>query len=411
MDSFERRNKNRFLTTVLIYKKEVLMKTICSDVREEKIFLIAYSLWLTSAIINITTWNNLEIINELCVYVQKFSYIFLIIQFLIRGKYTKKDVFGIFAIIIANIWSYYVEKNGHIMSTMVWIYFSANVDYRKILKCTLIIQGTIMVITISASCLGIIENQNWIYAGNRVRQSIGYDYCAYSAHLMLFLTLIWVCLRTELYLVDAISLIGINYLIYKLTDSRADFILCVIAIIGFCFWGKDYHCRFVNGIRNILIKYACVIWAIFSIAAQYFYDASNGNMRKLDMLLTNRLQLGHDAIQTYGFNLFGHVVRWIGAGGKRNNPSLIYNYVDCAFLKETITFGIVFLILLMIVFYWAGKELVQNEEYMMGWAIIISLLYGVVNAHLCMAMYNVFILKLGCVFSNKVSMREKRKKI
>ena len=42
--------------------------------------------------------------------------------------------------------------------------------------------------------------------------------------------------------------------------------------------------------------------------------------------------------------------------------------------------------------------MVRKTEYMLGWAVFVSLLYAVANAHLCMVTFNVFILSLSGVF-------------
>lgn len=358
------------------------------DLREEKLFLIGYILWLIDTIIGITMWNDVAIINDIGNYLYRMAYIFFVIQFLLKKQYTKKDVIGVLMIIFIAILGNKSVNNKYIIRTMILIYFSANVDFKKILKCTLVVQAAFMVVTIYSSQVGVIEDVIWDNYGTRYRQSLGYDYCGYPAHIALFLTTIWFCLRKRVKLPEVILAVGLNYVIYYLTDSRADFFLCLLAVWGFTLIKKQYKMQF-------WMKYGFMIISVASILLHLVYGLGLGVISELNRMLSNRLELGYKAIVNYGFSLFGKVISWTGMGGIRSNPELIYNYVDCAYLKEILSYGIVFWIVLAVAFYYLGKNLIYFEDYKLAWAMIIALLYAVVNAHLCMPVFNPFILALG----------------
>lgn len=383
------------------------MEKYSYDLREEKLFLIMYSLWLLDALIGISMWRYLPLINITGDYIKRAAYCLLIVQFFLKKRYTRRDVAGIFLIVLTGILAYHSVYNRHIMSGMILIYFSANVDYRKTLKCTFLVQGSFMLVTILASQLDVIEDVIWQQENERLRQSLGYDYCGYPAHLMLFMTLTWFSIRKKARPFEVALFFALNTAIYLVTDSRADYYLSLIAMLGFCF-----VCRMENHkthpIFEIIIKYGCGILAVFSIVCHFFFDANNETMLSINAALNNRLQLGKQAIEEYGFSLFGQSIRWYGQGSLKNHPDLIYNYVDCAFLKELLSFGIVFLIVLVVAYYFVGKYLAEEKNYVLGWAMVVSFMYAVVNAHLCMAQYNVFILLLGTLLkSGQYSLPEK----
>lgn len=362
------------------------------DIREEKIFLIAYVLWMTDAIVGITMWNDIAIIKTTCDYMQKIAYILLVAQFLLKKRYTKKDVIGVFLIVFMCFLGYHSVYNKYIIHTMILVYMSANVDFRKILKCTLVLHGAFMIITVFASHMEVIENVIWDSDSTRIRQSLGYDYCGYPAHIMLFMTLMWFCLRKKNHVLDVMISVMINYWIYLKTDSRADFYLSLLGIIGFVFLKKQYRLRW-------WMKYGYIIISIASILIHMVYGLGISFLYKIDALLSSRLQLGYNAIRDYGFNMLGHQIQWFGQGSLRNNPMLIYNYVDCSFLKELLSYGILFWIILVIGFYIVAIVLNNLCIVKYSWAIIIMLLYSVINAHLSMIVFNVFILILGCCFT------------
>ena len=372
------------------------------DLRQERLFLLAYSFWLINAITGITVWDEFYIIDFACIYIQRASYLILAGQFLMKRRYTKKDVAGIAFIIIIIIWGFYSVNNRYIIDTAILIYFSADIDFRKILKCTLAIQSAFMVITVFASQFNVIENVIWGNTGYtlRVRESLGYDYCAYTSHLLLFLTLVWFCLKRKADIWDSVGLLILNYYIYRLTDSRADFYLAITAIVGMWIWNGAAKSRFLKKIASWFMRYGCGVMAFFSIALQCFYQSGSPGMAQLNTALSGRLKLGYDAIQQYGFSLLGKKIKWYGMGSIKTDSTLEYNYVDCAFLKETLTYGILFLAVLIIAFYLIGKKISDDGDYILGCAIVVSLLYATINAHLCMPVFNVFILYLGRIFAN-----------
>lgn len=376
------------------------MKKYFYDLKEEKLFLMAYSFWLVDAIIGITMWRSLPLINTMGDYLRKVGYCLLIVQFFSRKKYTRRDVVGIFMIILAGMLAYHSVYNRHIISAMILIYFSANVDYRKILKCTFLIQASFMTVTILASQLDVIEDVIWQQENGRIRQSLGYDYCGYPAHLLLFMTLIWFSIRKKICLFEVALFLGLNTAIYLATDSRADYYLSLVAMLGFWLIGRMRKYKAYPFIEFV-IKFGCGILAVFSIGVHFFFDANNKIMASINFALSNRLFLGKQAIQQYGFSLFGRVIHWFGQGSVRKHPERVYNYVDCAFLKELLSFGIVFLIVLIVAYYIVGKRLAEEKNYVLGWAMIVSFLYAVINAHLCMVQYNVFILMLGGLFTTE----------
>lgn len=381
------------------------------DLREEQLFLIAYILWLTDAVIGITVWREYSMLNTLGDYMQKAAYMFLIVQFLLKKWYTKRDVAGIFFVVFAAVISYRSVYNKTLLSLAILLYFSANVNYKKILKVTLVIQGFFFIISVLASQLCVIEDVLWRRENGTIRQSLGYDFCAYPAHIMLFMTLYWFCVREKVTAIEIVVWGGINTALYIVTDSKADYFLCILSLAGFFWIGRD---KFLSVwkrhlVLEFLMKYCAVFGAVFSIALHYFYQNGNPLWMKLDDLLTNRLKYGKSAISEYGFSLFGKAIKWYGQGSVRNDSLREYNYVDCAFLKIALESGVVALLVLVAIFYLVGKILVMRREYFIGWAVVILSLYGTVNAHLTWITYNSVILVLGYVLHSEPAHLEEKK--
>ncbi len=366
---------------------------------EERIYFASYSIWMVAAIIRITMFRYMESADMLCTYMQRFAYLLIVVLFFVKKRNTVKDLAGIAMILVCFVLARYSVYNTFIIATSIYLYFGADLDFRKILICTLIIQAVMMAFVITCSQVGIIENMAWTRSGStEVRYSLGYDYCAYPAHLLLFMSLMWFCIRDKIRVIEVIIALVLNYIMYVITDARADFLLAVIGIIGFSVWQIEFNQKWINAIRKFIVEFGFIILAFVSILAQALYDPENEVFVSVNEALSNRLYLGHEALETYGLSFFGKQVQWFGWGSVMADSSRTYNYVDNAFLKDGISFGIVFLILLAVGFFLMGRYLIANKEYKLSWAVLMSLAYAMVNAHLCMLTYNVFILLLGCCF-------------
>lgn len=367
--------------------------------RRERLYYIAYTLWMIYAVLNITMWGDIEFINIICQYLRKIAYLLLVIRFFYKQDYTRKDILGIFLIIFSCFLASHSVYNKQIIPVAIFVCFVGDVEFEKVLRLTLLIQTIIMLVTIMASQMGIIEDVIW-YEGERVRHSLGYEYCGYPAHLLFFMTMMWFCIRRKVNLIEAICFFVVNYMMYRATDSRTDFLLAVLFLLGGKVWSKQYCNGIINDIRNFFIKYGYAFIAILSIVLHIAYTPNIGWMEKLNHILNNRLHLGKEAIIQYGFSLLGKPIRWFGQGSIKADPTRIYNYVDCSFLKEALSYGVLLLLLLMTGYYFLGKRIIEKNEHFLGWAELMSLVYSVINAHLCVLTFNVFILALGILFSS-----------
>ncbi len=365
--------------------------------RDELLFLTAYTLWLISAVLSITLWQRYDAVDLLCEYFRKTAYLLLVGKFLLKRRYTGRDVAGVLVVIFVCAVTAHSDHNKQLLPVVLFTYSAAGIRFEKILKVTFGVQAAIMILTVAGSQLGLIRDLMW-YEGTRARHSLGYDYCGYPAHLFLFMTLMWVCIRKKAHLVDSIILLAINYVIYLATDSRTDFYLSVLGLAGFFVWERTPRLKLADSVRGFLSRFGFHIACVLSIAVHWIYNPQSLAWQRVNQMLNNRLQLGYDAIHKYGFSLFGKNIKWYGQGSLRSDPTRVYNYVDCAFLKETLTFGVLFLCLLAAGYYLSGRKTERRGDTLISWAVLISLAYSVINAHLCVLTFNVFILLLSAAF-------------
>lgn len=90
------------------------------------------------------------------------------------------------------------------------------------------------------------------------------------------------------------------YFAYTITYSRTSTIIIAAAL---CVYFLRHKLRIIKMKKTIFLGAMLLIFSI-GIFYSYFYDSSNVFYRELDEFLTNRVHLGYDYIQRYGFTLF-----------------------------------------------------------------------------------------------------------
>lgn len=365
--------------------------------RSEFLFLMAYVLWLLFAAIRLTYLKNLFAFSTVNGYVEKIVMVLLVLKLIEDDRYGLRGTIGM--IIVGMM--YYISIKANAPGIMIPVYFifsARNVDYREIFKATLLVQLSVMAVSVVCSLSGVIPNEVWM-AGDRERYSLGYTFCTYGSHISLFLTLIYMSLRKRIHLEEAVLLLLWNYVWYGVTDTRTDILLCTPAVILCYLFGRHKMPFYNQRIGDALYMLAAPVLGLGAIAAQALYNPNHFRWSAIDNMLSGRLGYGHDAIAEYDLKLWGQYIKWVGAGGQRLHPDWIYNYVDCSYLKYLLQYGIVFLLLLFTGMSLLGKRTFGSDNNGIKVAFIIWVLYGVIDAELFELNFQPFMLLLGYVFT------------
>lgn len=367
--------------------------------RSSLLFLIAYVMWITVTLLRYTYIINLFPakfpINVVLVYTQWLVYLLLALKFWDDRMYRIRNFVGLATVFFIGGIEYFVQgKTGQIFMLCIFIYSAANVDFDDILKVSLFVEVVVFMLTIGLSFGGIIPNNIWD-EGMRHRYDLGFTYCTFGSHLMLFITMVYSCIRKRITFFEAVALAAVNVWLYSYNDTRLDLCIVIPFLVFFYVWT-----HFAKGIRKniitrVMFQYSGVIIAVISIVAQVFYDPDIYISGKINELLSNRLDLGCRAVEEYGFTLFGQYIRWVGQGGVKLDPSLVYNYVDCSFLKYTLNFGIVFLILLLTGLVYIGGKAIERGEQVLCVSLLFLYVFAMVDAELCVLAFHPFLLKIG----------------
>ena len=150
-------------------------------------------------------------------------------------------------------------------------------------------------------------------------------------------------------------------------------------------WGRRYWKNFF-----LFLPWLC---AGFSIWCHMAYDPSNPIWKKVNALLSGRLNLGNTAIKQYGFTLCGQDIKWISQSIESVFSKIEgYNYVDCSYLQIALQYGLIFLCLLLMGCSFLMVRAFREKQDYLCWILAAIFVHSMIEPRLLHPWYNPFIL-------------------
>lgn len=230
---------------------------------------------------------------------------------------------------------------------MVFILISShNIDFSKILRVALNISVLCAVFIIISRICGIITPETMYMRGNGVvRDTLGYAHPNTASSIILYLMFIYTYLKGHRLKLNQIGvMLIISICVFHYTDSKTVFLLSSIFL--FVILCLKYIRKFVILMNafTIILRYIYIILAAAIILISYSYTPHNKLMAAINVMLNQRLRWGQNAINHYGFHLFGQKILWQSIGVSDD----VYNYVDSSYLYMAINYGIIWFIIVCI---------------------------------------------------------------
>lgn len=357
---------------------------------QERLFVFAWSLIITISILRLSAWYALDqtLAFQLPIlWIDYFScglcLIIILLNFICR-KYPLKVVFayGILAVIFG-LTAYFADN------TYMVIYFLAfgaafGQDSRKIITISAVITAFMILLLIVLSKTGLAPNPTWSrWTGSvmHIREGLGFHYTSAGPTVFFGFILQYCYLRKEkLHFWEPLILAGINAWFFWKTDARMPFYLGCMVLAFFLVESLfKNHWRFTEKIKGLGIAAPALIGAA-TVAGYLLYNESSSFWQKLDLLFSGRLALGDAAIQTYGINLVGHNITWIGNGLLESD--LPYNFVDTSYIHIMLTEGVLFLVAMIVIFIIANYKAAKIRDYWLVCAILFISLYATTEPYL-----------------------------
>lgn len=384
--------------------------------RQDVFFYFAWILFLCSVLFENTAFflMHQDSLSVLTKGIRYFSYLVFGLKIIYSSQIIKKRfvalivyLFLIFAI------SCIVSTNRTMLLYFIVLLAAIQVDSNQIMKLTVWIQGITLAVVIGLSQIGILEDYIFGREVGRLRHGLGFSWTTTGPILYLYLLLGYIYLKKEKFnFGQALILELINIVLFIWTNTKMAFFLSSLFMLYFAIKGrnrqKHKNEKWLNSKKMVWLLIP-IFFCLFAILSAKYYTPTNHVLKWINRIVSNRLQLGYNAIQSYGFTLFGQPIKWVGFDIKKSSLHKIstYNYVDSSYLQMTLEYGFFFVMIIIgIYIYGIYKAIKDRDSYLLAIYLII-LLFSLVEPRLMHLAFNPFPL----VIFSKMRTRETRRHV
>lgn len=382
---------------IVPFKYQSLKKCLNDPYIGELLFIVGYTVFLGKFVWDSTMFPFPPVLHRVCLLIT-ISCIGL--KIILYDKYEFSTLLGIAGIVLTSV---AVFVFGRYSDPIYWIFLvmgGKDVSFRRVLKVYFVVTSTIVFLAFVASLIGVIENLQYITSDQRVRSSFGIVYVTDFAAYIFFLVLVFFFLKgNNLKLVHLGSTIFISGLIYYFCLARVD-CMCILLValtygtqrlLNHVKYGFERLRYFWNGFWDKLGIFILPFWAVVSIGVTLGYNEEIGIYKRINTLLSGRLELGYQGFKDYGVTLFGQPIEMIGLGGTTIKPEE-YFFIDCSYINILLRYGLCFFCILILVYVIMCCKYKYNIYFLMAIALIAT--NCVIAHHIMDVAYNPFIYGL-----------------
>lgn len=364
--------------------------------KEEFLFYIAWILFISTTILELTMWSvgtNGDLLLLATKLFRYGSYAICVCCILMKS-FKKKKLLGIIMIFAILLLSFLGSGNKTMLLYIFLLVAAYDLKGKDVIGVSFATRAAWLLLIVGGSYVGLVED--YIFTPEvRERHGLGFTWTTTSAVLFFFLVLQWVYIRKNKLTYMELALIeGINLILYRTTDSRMVFYLgtLFVVVIGLAklFGFKWGFTKKVKWLFVVAPAFICFI----AIAIHAFYDSSNAIWVKLNDFLSNRLQLGKNAFMEYGVSIFGNEIEWVGHSVVETNR--VYNYVDCSYVQLLLEYGVLFLVMVIVIYTVMMYRAVKEERYETLWILFFILGFSITEPRLMNLIFNPFPVLILC---------------
>lgn len=390
--------------------------------KKQILFYSAYFLYLVATVLQTTMFTQYVVLNETFIFMRYASFglaaikIFLDLQELWKKdsgirkvRFYKKDSFHAFAVcllllLLVGAGSVCTDDRS-LLFVMMLLLAAREVKLQRVLKYTLHVQIGLLVFVLLSSSAGIIPDLLFKRDATPIRHALGYTYPSVMVTYLFFILLLYFWIRnTPINKKEFVMLVIIDFLVYKLTDSKTGFLM--IAFLLLVLWGMSQEeaihwisAKYHENPGNKTEKVFCHIYdylAVYltAILLLLCLTLPLKVTQLINGMLTDRVRLTVNAIRQYGIHPLGTKIEWIGFGGSLDTDSLLesYNFVDSSYGYILVNYGWMILILALAGMVWCCRAVRTHEGYLRTFLFAMVLLYCFIEPRLLELQVNVFLL-------------------
>ena len=364
----------------------------------EACYFFALVIWIFFSVLSYTSMFAIAFQGMPIRVIRLFCLSLLLLCELVGGKHSFGSILFLCFVFSADL--FLTEQlNSAVMEGLLFIYCGRNYSFRKASLTSFVAIALALIVVVGASSLGIIRDYIDISA-MRTRHYLGFLYSLHPSMYIFTLTCLWIYIRgDDLQVVEFVILTALNYLVYKATVSRLSFALAML-IIFVALSVRLTKGRFIlNGPVGLLCVSSFIIAAVFSVVVTKLYTPADPLFAKLNSssLLSGRLSLGQNALDTYGITAFGQSIEFIGNGLRADGSLTVgrYNYIDCLYILILVRYGWVYLLGFLVLMTSAALHAWQTRNPYLLVILAVTALHCVIDDLMFYLYFNPFLLLAG----------------
>ncbi len=382
--------------------------------KRERLFLIAFDIFLVGILLNSTKFNVIEPAIKAIHAIQLAGAFLAIFKILLdfidiiksKKKIKIKYLYLLFFLITLPV--FYVTRSKNLVYLVVFILASKNVDFKKILRSALRTLCIVFIFVLLSCFFGLIDDLT-VSRGVLIRHSYGWN----SPNCMMLnifeIVTIYLYLRKDNlkitnFIISFIALFGAYYF----TNSRMGFFAGILLLIIF-FLLKHTKISILYEKLKYLVYAIPLILTIAFLGLIFAYQKYE--LYELDAKFTGRLLFSEKAIEEYQIKPFGNKIKFVGQQFEseyEKNGS--YNYVDNSYLKTLLNLGYIFTAYLFLLLIVLNKHAYKRKDYYLLSILVISEVYCFFDSWLLGVEFNPYLLLLGSYIYPLVLIEEPLKK-
>ena len=291
-----------------------------------------------------------------------------------------------------------ISQRLYLLQLAILIIVGRDCDIKQILKCALYSTIITAILIVALSLLSFIPNYLFLWGG-RERYGLGFKYATYLPALVFSCILLYGYINADrlgyLYLILCTV---VEIILFVITDAR---FLCPLGILAAALFFFITRPR-VNAMP--ILRYVPLLFMLFPLISYFIaiaYTSGNEVLYQLNSLLSSRLQLSHNAIETWGIGLLGadveaNAITW--QDGIAMLPEEV-NVVDSSYISSLINYGFIVTVILLAGYAFVAFRAWKSNDVALLAALLMISVMGLIEPRLLVLEYNPFILSLGTLFS------------
>lgn len=353
-------------------------------------YLIAFGIYIVTSVFKTTMFT---VPNMLYVFLNIIALSIILFKIVFLDNHSEKQII-LYAFILFCAIAIYLYSRYNVIDLTIILMGSKNIQLSKAVKIYFFITFFILIITIIAAKIGIVENLQYYRTDGTLRQSFGIVYTTdFSAHIF-YLILAYCYIKKKIGWLDALIFVSLGMFVLEYCDARLDAISIFLTSAFFLY--IRFRSKTKLGIisRKLLIV-SLPICIIISIGLTMIYNNNsyNSNLNSLDSALSGRLFYGAKGISMYGFSTFGQKIDMQGSGGTTEKVDN-YFFIDCSYLQIALRNGVIFLLVVCLLFVYSCKKYIENGNIKIPLILALIAINSMVAHHFLDLAYNPFLLMI-----------------